>query len=929
MTTVQLPSGRSVQALIDTGADISCVLKQLLPSSVLKPSRLESIRTIDTSGASGLRTSLLPLRILDTVIEVELLAFESLAYEMVLGLDTISQLIPVVGLKRIFAHEEPPIQVCSVLEDFSIVMKDEVLATTPAKLPSFAINTAEHAPIATSRYHLGKPADDQVELEVNKLLRLGIVRKSFSPWCSPALLVPKHDGTQRLCIDYRKINDITVKDAFPLPRIDDILDTLSGACIFSTLDATSGYHQIPISEGSISKTAFQTRSGLYEYTRMPFGLSNAPAAFQRAMNELFADEKEKFLQVYLDDIIIYSKSREEHELHLKRVLDKIKAANLILKRKKCKFYRDELTVLGYVVRQNEVRPSPERVQGIRDFPVPTTVTELRSFHGLLTYCSNFIEDLAIKSAPLTSLLKGSPAPGTKITLSEAQLAVFNELKALLTSDAALALPDYDKPFIVTTDASTHGISGILAQKSSGGKECPVSFFSKKTSDAQSRYSATQLELLAVVETLRHYRHYLIHKPFVLRTDHQALLALKHTTDQNSMLFRWSLFLSDFSFDVEYIKGESNPADALSRADHKTVCSLQTSHKQIVLDPDIQRLLIQGYHDALGHGSASNMIYNLKRKYDWKGLYTQVHDMVKECQICLRASRAVSNTNYHMLTSTGPGELIEIDTVGPFPCSFSGKKFILLAIDHFTKFVCGMAVPHKSAEHVANFITDVVSPTFPSAKVVLSDNGLEFRGSASVQAAQRLGITWKFGSPYHPETQGAIERVNDTILCKLRKLCNFSHNLWDRALPGAIAAYNMSFHRAIGCSPHELLKGQCVLLDSDRGLLPQDFDLSVPENQLLAKRSSLLDKYQREFSGSTTATSNFSVGDFVLKYNFSPALSKIDPHWDPGFRIKLIKPGSEAFIVEKGGVEYSANKAHLRLDTSVVPQEGGSNVATSL
>ncbi|KAI4293455.1 hypothetical protein PAPHI01_2729, partial [Pancytospora philotis] len=419
------------------------------------------------------------------------LAFKHLAYQMVLGLDILAQLIPTIGLDRVFASDAKPVTVCSVLEDFSKVMQDEVLASVPAKLPSFDINVASHEPVAITRFRIGKPAEDEIEIEIDKLLRLGIIRKSFSPWCSPALLVPKHDGSKRLCIDYRKLNDLTIKDAYPLPRIDDILDTLSGASIFSTLDATSGYYQIPIAEDSIQKTAFQTRSGLYEFTRMPFGLSNAPAAFQRAMDEIFVEEKGHFLQVYLDDIIVYSKTRTEHTEHLRQVLEKVQKVGLILKKKKCKFFQDELTVLGYVVRHNEVRPSPERTQGIRDFPVPQTITELRSFIGLLTYCSNFIEGLATKSAVLTGLLKGSPTSSTKITLTTGQLTVFNELKKLLSTDAKLALPDYDKPFIVITDASALGLSGILAQRNDNGKEQPVSFYSKKTSDSQAKYSATR------------------------------------------------------------------------------------------------------------------------------------------------------------------------------------------------------------------------------------------------------------------------------------------------------------------------------------------------------------------------------------------------------------------------------------------------------
>lgn len=336
-----------------------------------------------------------------------------------------------------------------------------------------------------SRYRLGKPTEDLIEEQVAKQLGDGIIRRSQSPWCSPVVLVPKKDGSQRLCIDFKLLNEITERDAYPLPRIDDILDTLAGARVYSTLDATSGYYQIPVHTDDIPKTAFQTRSGLYEYVRMPFGLSNAPAAFQRAMDDIFAEERGKFLQVYLDDIIIYSKSREEHEQHLRVVLRRIKEAGLILKRKKCCFFKEELIILGYKVKCNEIRPTKDRIQCIHDFPIPTTIKELRSFLGLMSYCRSFINGLAAKAAPLTELLKGAPSLATKVEFSDVQLKIFLALKDLLNDTSRLRIPNFEEPFIVTTDASGMGISRILAQRAHNGIEEPVSFFSKKLTDAQT------------------------------------------------------------------------------------------------------------------------------------------------------------------------------------------------------------------------------------------------------------------------------------------------------------------------------------------------------------------------------------------------------------------------------------------------------------
>jgi hypothetical protein len=645
------------------------------------------------------------------------------------------------------------------------------------------------------------------------------------------------------------------------------------------------------------------------------------------MDVIFEEEKGKFLQVYLDDIIIFSKTHEEHEKHLALVLEKIKNAGLKLKRKKCNFFKNELEILGYRVSKNMIRPTKDRIQDVHNFPAPTTIKELRSFMGLMSYCRDFIKDLAAAAKPLSDLLKGSPSPNQKLELNETQRNAFNRLKELLNDESKLTIPDFEKQFIVTTDASTHGLSGILAQRTSKGDE-PISFFSKKLNDAQSKYSATQLELLAVIETLNHFKPYLMYKKFTLRTDHKALLALRNTKSPDSMLFRWSLFLSEFDYDIEYIKGETNPADVLSRMDQKTVCSISNTKKTIIIDPETQNRLISEYHLELGHGSPGNMIYNLSKKYEWKGMYTQAHRFANNCETCLMAGKQVANTNYHMVRTSAPGEMIVIDTVGPLPCSENGNKFIVTAIDHYSKLAFCRAIPHKSAECVSRFIVEEVVPKFTKVNSFLSDNGLEFKSAVTQRAANSRQIVWKFGSPYHPETQGAIERFNDTMMRKLRKLSNYSPEVWDRYVRQTEYAYNRSFHRALGCSPFEFFYKQHSIFKADQGLLSQNFKVEIPEKALETLKENITRRYDKEFEGNATARSDFKEGERVLKYNFSPQISKIAPHWDTGYTIKKIKAGSEAFTVEKDGILYEANKAHLKRAPLPSPSTEGGNAGGS-
>ena len=762
-----------------------------------------------------------------------------------------------------------------------------------------------------------------VDKEVEKLLSEGIIYTSTSAWSSPTVLVKKKDGTPRLCVDYRRINGITAKDAYPLPRIDDILDSLVDAEIFTTLDATSGYHQIPVSPKDICKTAFQTRSGLYEYTRMPFGLSNAPAAFQRTVDSIFREERGKFGHAYLDDIIIFSKNRPEHEKHLEIVYKKLKDAGIILKKEKCHFFQTELTILGYKVSKNRISPLEDRVKSIKDFPIPKTIKELRSFLGITSYCRNFMKDLSSVSAPLCDILKGDPPLSREIQLSGKELKAFEETKNLISDQSALAIPDFNKPFILTTDASGFGISGILSQINNDGREQAVCFFSKKLSESQEKYSATQRELLAAVESMKNFKSYLIHKRFKLRTDHQALTALKHTRNQDSIHFRWSLQLSKFDFDVEYIKGENNPADALSRVSAISVSSIKKPNLKIIGDDKVKTDILREYHDALGHASAGNMSYNIGRKYEWKGMHKDIERFTQSCKICIQSGNVQQNTEYRMIKTNKPGEIVEIDVVGPMPQTFRGSKFLITCIDHFSKFAVTQAVTNKQSFTIENFVRNLVIPNFPKIECILSDSGCEFTTKHLQRFAKEQDFKWNHGSPYHPQTQGAVERFNDTILKKLKKISDFGKIPWDSCVAAANKAYNASFNRSIGCSPLELLTGEIQKFPIDESILSQSYNYALNKKFIGDRMKAIKLKYEKEFSGARNAKEDYQIGDKVARFNTSFLKSKLEARWELGFRIsKILCPG-ESFVLTKNSKEFVTNKIHIKRDLSAIDssQEG--------
>ncbi len=417
-----------------------------------------------------------------------------------------------------------------------------------------------HKPPSRPLYRLSPLELAEVKKQVTDLLLKGLIEPSSSPYGAPILFVQKKDGSLRMCIDYRALNKITVRNQYPLPRIDDLLDQLQGAKVFTSLDLQSGYHQIRITEEDQPKTAFKTPMGLYQFKVLSFGLCNAPSTFQAVMNSIFGDLIGRSVLVYLDDILVFSRSPDEHVVHLRQVLDRLRQHKLYVKRSKCEFNRAELPFLGHIVGVDGVRVDPRKAAAVREYPKPQTVTQLRSFMGMASYFRKFLQGLAHSAAPLTKLMSGSK--GARVVWTPERDAAFNAIRDALASPPTLAMADPSKPYVVTTDASDVGIGAVLEQE---GR--PVAFESRTLSPAERNYSATDREMLAVVHALRVWRCYLEGaKAFVVKTDHNPNTYFASKNPLSRREARWSEFLQQFDFRMEYKAGKENVvADALSRA----------------------------------------------------------------------------------------------------------------------------------------------------------------------------------------------------------------------------------------------------------------------------------------------------------------------------------------------------------------------------
>ena len=475
---------------------------------------------------------------------------------------------PPIAETRARMCKEAPGLVRTKLQDLLKEYEDLFPAQLPKGRPpkrtvEFEINTEEGAtPPNKPPYRLSPKEHEELQEQIDELLAQGHIRPSTSPYGAPVLFVPKKDGRWRMCVDYRALNRQTVRDRYPLPRIDDLLDRLGKARHFTTLDLASGYHQIAVRDQDIPKTAFRTQRGQFEFVVMPFGVTNAPSTFQRLMNSLFKEDLDKFVLVYLDDILVFSTTLEEHIEHIRKTLDRLREAKLYARLHKCAFFQTRVEYLGYDVSTEGIQPSPSKVKAVVEWPRPQSVRDVRGFLGLASFYRRFIKQFSLKAKPLTDLTREK----NQWQWNEREEQAFNTLKKSLVVAPVLHAPDFDLPFVVTTDASLVSVGAILEQDFGQGLQ-PIAYESRKLNPAETRYSAYERELLGIVWAIGKWRHYLEGKHFTVQTDHSSLRHLPNQPSVNRRIWKWVSILQGYDMDIRHIPGKVNPADTLTRQVH--------------------------------------------------------------------------------------------------------------------------------------------------------------------------------------------------------------------------------------------------------------------------------------------------------------------------------------------------------------------------
>ena len=770
-----------------------------------------------------------------------LLLLHKKTFEAAMRNEDIVFLLTVSPSSSISVHEPRP-EFAAILSEFADVFPPDL----PPGLPPLRDiqHQIDFIPDANlpnrSHYRMSPTEHEELRKQVEELVTKGFLRESMSPCAVPALLIPKKDGSWRMCVDSRAVNKIIVRYRFPIPRLDDLLDQIGTARIFSKLDLKSGYHQIRIRQGDEWKTAFKTREGLFEWLVMSFGLSNAPSTFMRVMNQALRPFIGKFVVVYFDDILIFSLTMEDHMLHLREVLMVLRRDKLFATFKKCAFGLPEVQFLGYIISSNGLAVDPAKVDAIKSWPVPSTISEARSFHGLASFYRHFVPQFSAIMAPFTNCIRD----GTFVWTTAATNA-FSIIKDKLSSAPILALPDFASVFELHCDASKTGIGAVLSQK-----HRPIAYFSEKIAGARFRYSTYDIEFYAIIQAVKHWRHYLFHKEFVLYTDHDAL---KHLSTQDKVSARhasWIAYLQQFSFVIKHTSGASNRvADALSRK-HSLLSVLHTSvpgfssfsdlyssdpffgpiwsavsagtsmsytlhdgflfreNRLCIPDYSLRLQLITELHNE-GHIGRDRTLHLVATSYFWPTLHRDVERFVERCVICQTSKGQASNAGLYLPlpVPTQPWTDINMDFVMGLPRTQRGFDSIFVVVDRFSKMV--HFIPCKrttDAVQVATLFFREIYRLHGLPLSIVSDRDSRFLGHFWRSLWKLLDTSLDMSSAYHPQTDGQTEVVNRSLGNLLRSLVGDSIRTWDSKLPQAEFAHNHALNRSSKYSPFQIIYG---------------------------------------------------------------------------------------------------------------------------
>lgn len=795
------------------------------------------------------------------------------------------------------------------------------------------------------QYRCSPHIQNEVDKEIARMLELDIIEESTAEWCNPLLPVKKSSGEWRICLDCRRINEITKNEAYPFPDMLGILGRIERSKYFTVIDLSKAYWQIPLEESSRDYTSFRAGKQLFRFKVMPFGLKGAPITQTKLMNKVLGFDLEPHVYVYLDDIIITSNSLEEHFRLLRIVAERLRRANLTISLSKSKFCQKEISYLGYTLSDKGLAIDSTKVQPILEYPIPKTPKDVRRFVGMVSFYKQFIDHFSDLTAPITDLLKKSKG---KIVWTKDADEAFLRIKSELISPNVLANPDFNLPFTIESDASNVAVGAVLTQNQDGIRK-PIAFFSKKLSATQRKYAPTEKECLGVILAIQKFRHYVEGSRFTVVTDAQSLIWLRQISAEggSAKLIRWALKLQQYDFELLYRKGSLNiTADALSRAVDavsvsdpeyeelkRKILSNNQKYKDFrvtkdkvyklipskLIDPRFQWKfvppmqqrfkIIQETHDTM-HFGRYKTYKKLQEQFYWPSMENDVRKYCQGCETCKKIKYPNANPKPLMgkqKLASMPWQTISVDFVGPFPRSKAGNSVLLVVTDLFSKFVIIQPLRDAKTTPLITFLENMIFLLFGVPEILISDNGVQFKAKEFEKFLNKYHVSHWRNANYHPENN-PTERVNRVIGAAIRSYLKEDHKEWDKDIHKVALAIRTAVHESTHFTPYFINYGRNYISSGTEYKYIRDNGMDVVYEPLHMNdnlreifdtvKSNLKKAYERYAKyynlRSNKALPSFDIGETVLKKNFHQS------NKSKQFSAKLADPFSLAKVVAKIG-----------------------------
>jgi len=909
--------GEEVTLLVDTGATISVLTKEVVDIITQKNQKIPQLPVtgVQISNAVGKKICKVSKQIFceckigDVYIQTNFIQIENLNEKGIIGADILKKYSAQIRFNeqtvqfRVdqithtipFARQKPRlidskehllnVEVNDNPEDNQVALTNDekqtfvtllnkyekIFSDQPGKIQEFQcqIRVKPGDPIHQRQYPIPVARIPRVDAEIQRMLALGIIEKSTSPWSSPIVCIEKKNGDVRLCLDARKINTVIIPDRECPTNMEETLIKFQGMKYLSSIDLTAGYWQCPLRRDCREITAFLHRGRNYQFKVLPFGLINSVAEFQKILDQVLGPEILQFAAIYVDDIHITSKSFGEHMQHLEQIFRKLSHHNITINRKKSQFLKNQVIFLGHIISEKGISMDPDKIKVINDFQPPRTKKQIQSFLGFINFYRKFIRDLSQDTEQLSMLTKKD----TMWIWGASQQQAFDNIKKRFLEDIVIQFPDFTKEFCLNTDASTTHVGAELYQVNEEGQHQTLGFASRTLNSAERNYNTTELELLSIVFACKKFRHYLLGHKVKVFTDHHALTFLNNCQLLNSRLVRWSALLQEYQLEIIHIPGKENiGADTLTRYPQSPYEDTQTITRNIVInklalleyspklkakfkelpsaqltDEHVQRLkkrldrisdqnliwynqmlfkksnngeyqvfvpkslvqqLVVETHEIYGHCGTYKTYKLLQQNHQFQNMYRTVKRILKTCDLCQRTK--ISNITARgptlSLLPEKPLEMVSADLMGPLPRGQGGCKYILAILDLFSKYIKLYPLKRATTDTIIKRIVGEYIPTVGIFKKILTDNGTQFTSHKWSRVMAGLNIKSVHTTGYHPESN-PVERTNREIGRLLRTYCHKQHTNWLRWLDNIEFWINNTTHSSTGYTPQYVLFGQ--------------------------------------------------------------------------------------------------------------------------